>query len=72
MTMLTFTRGPFERARHASKKPDAAEAEATAARLAAIKQFCLCALTVVLAMAAVAGVIALKSAVYLSRLNFHP
>jgi hypothetical protein len=72
MTMLTFTRGPFERARHASTRPDATETEAAGARLASIKQFCVCAFTVLLAMAAVAGVIALKAAVYLSRLNFHP
>ena len=48
MTMLTFTRGPLDRARQAATRPEAAETEAAAARLAAIKQFCLCALTVVL------------------------
>ena len=40
-------------------------------RLANIKQFCVCAFSVLLAMGALAGIIALKAAFFLSRLNFH-
>lgn len=71
MTMLTYNRSPFERAHHPSETQDAVETAEANARLADIKQFCICAVSILLAMAAVAGVIALKAAVYLSRLNFH-
>jgi hypothetical protein len=41
------------------------------ARRAAVKGLFLCALTVLLATGAVAGIIALKTATYLSRYNYY-
>jgi hypothetical protein len=70
MTMLTHTRGPFERVPYASGRRDTAGAGAAQAHLAMIKRFCICALTMLVAGGAVAAVIALKTAVYLSRLNY--
>lgn len=40
------------------------------AHMAAIKRFCLCALVILLTGGALAGVIALKAAIYLARLNY--
>ena len=71
MAMLTHPGGSLEQASHPAGKQDRIKAGAADARLAKIRQFCMCAFTVVLAMGAVAGIIALKAAVYLSRLNFH-
>jgi hypothetical protein len=47
-----------------------ARTAAAKARLAAIKQFCLGAVAIVAAGAALAAVIALKTAIYLSRFNY--
>ena len=67
MTMLTHARGPFQRApgRQEAATPGAAEAH-----LAMIKRICICVVTVLMAGAALAGIIALKAAIYLSRLNY--
>ena len=70
MTVLTHPGSPIERARHAGRQ-NTVETAAADARLAKFKQFCMCAFTVLLAMGALVGVIALKAAVFLSRLNFH-
>jgi hypothetical protein len=70
MTMLTHSRGPFETASYSSGKRDNVRAGAAQAHLATIKRFCICALTLLVAGGAVAAIIALKTAVYLSRLNY--
>ena len=68
MTMLLHTHGPFERA-PASLKQNAAGADTSAMRLAAIKRFCFGVLTILAAFGALAAVIALKAAIYYWR--FH-
>jgi hypothetical protein len=64
MTLLMHTNGPFERARHSSPQRDRVPARPAAAYLAMIKRFCLGALTVLAAGAALAAVIALKAALF--------
>lgn len=71
MTMLTHPGSPLKRAPYSSRRQDPAETAAADARLAKIKQFCMCAFSVLLAMGILAGGIALQAAFYLSRLNFH-
>ena len=71
MTMLTHPGGPFEQAPDSSGRQTTVEAGAADARRAKIKQFCMCALSVVLAVGVLAGIIALRAAFFLSRLNFH-
>jgi hypothetical protein len=67
MTMLTHTRGPFERAPCSSGGQDPAAAGSAAAHLAMIKRFCVAAVTLLAAGAAVAAIMALKVAIYLPR-----
>ena len=69
MTMLTHTGGPFGPAGDLSGGRDAAGTGAYAHR-AMIKRFCMRALTVLIVGGFVAGIIALKAAFYLSRLNY--
>jgi hypothetical protein len=64
MTLLTHTGHPFERVPCPSAKRE--QTGAANAHLAMIKRFCLIALTSLLALCAVGGVIALKTAAYLS------
>jgi hypothetical protein len=64
MTMLIHSRDPFEPARHSSQRRDRAAARPAVAYLAMIKRFCLGALTVLGAGAALAAVIALKAALF--------
>ena len=71
MTMLTHTRGPFERAGHLLESRGSLGANNAAAHLATIKRFCLGALTILLAGSAVAAIMALKIAVYLPRILHH-
>ncbi|HXQ07202.1 MAG TPA: hypothetical protein VN831_20930 [Bradyrhizobium sp.] len=71
MTMLTQTRGPSKRAPYSSERQDAAEAEAAEAHLGMIKRFCMLALTILLAGAALAGIIALRAIAVLHTLNFN-
>jgi hypothetical protein len=71
MTMLTHTHGPFERSSHSQQKRDAVRADAADARLAAIKRICLCACAALLAGSAMAAIIALRTAIYLERFNYH-
>jgi hypothetical protein len=70
MTMLTHTGGRFKPARCSSGGRDIAATGPANARMAMIKRFCLCALTVLVAGGALAGIIALKAAIFLSRLSF--
>jgi hypothetical protein len=69
MTMLAHTHAPFERAPASIKRQNTVSAETAAARRAAIKQFCIGALTVLAAFGALTAVIALKAAIYYWR--FH-
>jgi hypothetical protein len=69
MTMLMHTRGPFERTPDSSKARDRVRT-GPAAGLAKIKRLCVCAITILAAAGALAGIIALKATVYLSRLNY--
>jgi hypothetical protein len=64
MTMLTHTRDPFERARSSMERRDTVRQGASKAYLATIKRFCIGALTVLAAGAALATVIALKAALF--------
>jgi hypothetical protein len=72
MTMLTHTRGPFERAPYSAGNRDTITAgAAAAAHLAMIKRFCLGAVTILAAGGAVAAIMALKIAIYLPRFIHH-
>jgi hypothetical protein len=62
MTMLTQARGPF---RPSTRTREAVDATAAKTCLAAIKRFCMGALTVLLAGGIVAAIMALKVALYL-------
>jgi hypothetical protein len=72
MTLISHssaqTENPFRQARHASAGRVAAVA--TDAHLTAIKRFCLFAFAILLAGGTVAGIISLKTAAYLSHLNY--
>ena len=70
MTVPTHTRGPFERAPYSMARRDTIGAGAAEAHLAMIKRFCKCALTILAAGGAVAGVIALKAAVHISSFSY--
>jgi hypothetical protein len=70
MTMLTHTGGRFKRAPHSSQRRDTVAARPAAAHLAMIKRFCMCALTVLAAGGAVAGIMALKIIAYLPRIHY--
>jgi hypothetical protein len=71
MTMLTQTRGPSKRASYSSERQNAAGAEAAETHLGMIKRFCMLALTILLAGAALAGIIALRAIAVLHNLNFN-
>jgi hypothetical protein len=71
MSMLTHPHRPLQRAPHSSASREALGAREADARRAKIRQFCLCAFTVLLAVGALTGVIALKAAIYLSRLHLN-
>ena len=64
MTLLTHTGRPFERAAYSSAKRE--QTGAANAHLAMIKRFCLIAVTSLLAISAVGGIVALKTVAYLS------
>jgi hypothetical protein len=68
MTLLTHTGGPFEPAPLSSAKrelPGAANSH-----LATIKYVCLLAAIFLLALSAVGGLIALRTAIFVSRLSY--
>jgi hypothetical protein len=67
MTMLTYARGPFKRARTSSARRNTAGAGAGRAHLAMIKRFCVSALAILLAATALVAIMALKIAIYLPR-----
>jgi hypothetical protein len=71
MTMLTQTRGPSKPAPYSSETQNAAGAGAAEAHLGMIKRFCMLALTILLAGAALAGIIALRAFAILHTLNFN-
>jgi hypothetical protein len=71
MTMLTHARGPSKPAPHSPERQNAAGTGAAEARLGMIKQFCMYALTILLAGAALAGIIALRAIAVLHTLNFN-
>jgi hypothetical protein len=64
MTMLMYTRHPFERAPSSMETRDTIREGAAEAHLAMIKRFCISALTVLAAGGAIAAIIALKAAIY--------
>jgi hypothetical protein len=68
MTLLTHERGPFDRAPFSSR--EAAGPATAAAHLAMIKRAGKFALAVLMVGGALAGIIALKAAIFLSRLSF--
>jgi hypothetical protein len=70
MTMLTHTRGRFERTAHSSGRQGAIGTAAAKAHPATIKRFCICALTLLAAGGALAAIIALKAAIYVPRFNY--
>jgi hypothetical protein len=73
MTMLMHTRGPFERAPNSPERQDAAGTGAAEARLAMVKRFGICALTLLLAGAVLTGIVALRTIAvfHSSNLNIH-
>ena len=69
MTMLTHPGNAFKPASYRSGRPDTVDTT-TIADFAMLKRLCLRALGLLLAFGAVAGIVALKSAVFLSRINY--
>ena len=72
MTMLTHARGPFRRPTCSPERREAATPGAAEAHVAMIKRFCICALTILLAGSALAGIIALKAIAVFHNLNMTP
>jgi hypothetical protein len=70
MTMLTPTRGRFERAAYSSGSRKRIGAGGARVRLATIRRFCVSALLVVMAGAALTAIMALKVIVYLPRVHY--
>ena len=71
MTMLMHTRGPFERAPNSPERQDAATPSAAEARLAMVKRFGICALTLLLAGGALTGIVALRAIAVFHNLNMN-
>jgi hypothetical protein len=71
MTMLTHARGPSKPASYSSERQNAAGAGAAEAHPGMIGQFCMYAVTILLAGAALAGIIALRAIAVLHTLNFN-
>jgi hypothetical protein len=71
MTMLTQTRGPSKPAPYSSERQSAAGAEAANAHPGTLKRFCMYAVTILLAGAALAGIIAVRAFAVLHTLNFN-
>jgi hypothetical protein len=71
MTMLTPTRGPFERAPYASARRETIGPGVAQAHLATIKRILVGVVTMLTAGAAVAAIMALKIAIYLPRFIHH-
>ena len=71
MTMLTHARGPFQGPTYSPERQDAPTPGAAEVHVAMIKRFCICALTILLAGSAIAGIIALKAIAVFHNLNIH-
>jgi hypothetical protein len=71
MTMLTQTRGPSKPAPYSSERQNAAGGSVAEAHPGMIKRFCMLALTILLAGAALAGIIALRAIAVLHTLNLN-
>ena len=71
MTMLTHTDGRSGRPQYSPETRDTAQTDVSRARLATIKRLCLRALAVLVVGGALAGIIALKAAIFLMYFN-HP
>ena len=69
MTMLTHPGSEFKPASYRSGPQNTADAT-TIANFGMLKRFCLCAFTVLLAGGGVAGIIAFKTAIALSRISY--
>jgi hypothetical protein len=69
MTMLTHTRGVFERAAGSPARPRTARTVAAKARRAAIRRLCRGAVTILAAGGVLTAIIALKAVIYLLRFN---
>jgi hypothetical protein len=69
MTMLTFTRGPFERARATPRNRRSTGIGRAAAYLPTIRRFCLGVVTILVAWIALAAIMAVKVIAYLP--HFH-
>ena len=70
MTMLTHTHS-LERSSYSPQSRDAETDDDAGTRLATIKRICLCACAALLAGGAMAGIIALRTAIYVARFNYH-
>ena len=70
MTMLTHTRGPFKPASYSSDGRDTAGTGTASARMAMIKRVGMWAFTALIVGSALGGIIALKVAFHLSRMNY--
>jgi membrane-associated phospholipid phosphatase len=71
MTMLTHSRGPFERAPYSAGSGDADRAGAAATYLATIRRLLMRILLLLAAVGALAAIMALKIAIYLPALFHH-
>jgi hypothetical protein len=71
MTMLTHTGGSFRPARLSQNRQDAGGVVTTSANLAMIKRFCIGAVTVVAAVGALAAIVALKAALFVSVFHYY-
>lgn len=70
MTMLTHTGGPSATASHLSDGGDTARTGTASAHMAMLKRFGIGALATLMIGSVVVGIIALKTAFALSRLNY--
>jgi hypothetical protein len=71
MTTLTPTRGPLERVPYSSGRRGAVGAGPEQTQVSMITRFCMCALAALVAGGAVAGIVALKTAIYFWRFNYY-
>jgi hypothetical protein len=69
MTMLTHTRGVFERAARSSARPYPARTAAAKARRVAIRRLCRGAVTILAAGGVLTAIIARKAVIYLLHFN---
>jgi hypothetical protein len=70
MTMLTHSRGAFERRARSPVAQHAARTAAAKARRTAIRRFCRGAVTILAATGVLAAIIALKAVIYLLRFHY--